>query len=714
MSSRAYALSRSFPTVLHISDDQSATWTDLTPTGLPTDPSDIKDINVGYYNAYRLLVCGYNGVGVRISNDAGVSFTTVPGSTVFNFDKVIVQDSNLLWAFGDTILRSLDGGVTWINTGVSPVTLYGAPGAKVTAVFVEDGEPATIYIAINEKTFYSNGSINNVWTSIESELQVPAGDVITSIYTNTGQITIVCSNGVYHRTSSLVFPYHTWTSPFILGYSPPYSNYISGISGGGSDIALIDAYGNIYQGTGSGGVWNPIPSSTITYTGTPPLNQRMVRYGNSRLIIYTDSPGKLYESTDNGGTVSLIDSFPGAVIGLTRSINVNCLQCPQKWELYEDDPNLNTCIPTDPPDSATCPNGYTYNSATQQCVSNIDSSTIPAQLPYNTTLCSPINPTLNGGVGGYTCYYTYLINPCGYELTPCSGSSEPILTDTDLSDYLAANQIITIQGSELCYTITQLPDGIYPNYTDVIVDQVFDDCSFCQPKYPLYNCNDISIVIYTQTDVAQYIGQTISVEEYPNECWQVGPEGPFGNQNVIPVTVTNSYETCLECNPIKYQLINCLNNESFIVSDSELADYLGKVIRVEGIPGICFTVETDVCDCVQINTSTGGSYNASTITTINGRNAYVYVIPCLDKPCPPETGTFTILWNPDVSQWQVVSQTGVVLAYNPIDTPCPIGSYWIMSEASPLDDFIITGCYDVIYDITVENSFPNCDYCVNC
>lgn len=707
MSSRAYALSKSFPTVLHVSDDQGTTWSDITPSGLPIDPSNIKDINVGYYNSYRVLVCGYNGVGVRISNNAGTSFTTVPGTTGFNFDKVLIQDSNLLWAFGDVIFRSVDGGLTWINTNVSPVTLYGSAGARVTSVFCEEGEPATVYMAINEKCFLTNGNINNVWTSTNSESVVPSGDIITSIYVNTGRIAVVCSNGVYHRSASITPPYYTWSNPLTLGYLPPYSNYMSGRSAGGSLVALIDAYGNIYEGTGSGITWNPVPVNTITFTASPPLNQRIVRYGNTRLLIYTDSPSKIYESVDNGTTVTLVDTFSSDVIGLSRAIEVDCLECGVKWELDENNPLLNTCIPVDPPSLNLCPFGYTYDSLLNQCVSNIDSSVIPPQLPYSSELCTPVDPTLYNGAGGYDCSYVYNINPCGYQLDPCTGSSEPILTDTNLSTYLTENKIIQIQGSDLCYTISQLPDGIYSNYASVVVTETFDDCIACSPKYPLYNCTDITVVVYTQSDLSEYVGQTVQLSEYPNDCWQVGPLAPHPNQDVVAVTVNNSFESCILCNPTKYQLGNCFNDTNFIISDSDLEAVLNKTISIVGYPGLCFSVGSPTCECIKISGDLGAGPFTTTVQAtgiiLNNRNQYAFT---------NGGNTYFLNWNDTTSRWELNNQTtSTLVGYSGADIDCPYTSYWVN-----IPSFSIESCSTVIYDVTVDTIYPDCECCItkNC
>ena len=299
---------------------------------------------------------------------------------------------------------------------------------------------------------------------------------------------------------------------------------------------------------------------------------------------------------------------------------------------------------------------------------------------------------------------TYLpYRSCCYILTDCSDNENIINTSAILEEYL--NKVVKIEGYDECWfvSVDTAPCAV-PN--PVVVTEVFDECTICLPSYILYNCNDVNTVIYTETNLQSSLGDTIKINEYPTECWQVGPN-PERLQPLQVVTPSGeSFASCLECNPIKYQLVNCLNNESFIVSNSELANYLGKVVRVEGIPGICFTVQTDLCDCVIVETRLQ-NYTANKISELNGRNVYTFIESVSGDQ-------ITLLWSSDDSQWQFLDETGAVLSYSTIDTPCPIISYWITEETSPIQNMIVRGCYDVIYDITVENSFPNCDYCVNC
>jgi hypothetical protein len=299
------------------------------------------------------------------------------------------------------------------------------------------------------------------------------------------------------------------------------------------------------------------------------------------------------------------------------------------------------------------------------------------------------------------CTEIYLIPPCCYELTDCDGSAQSIITQTDLSDYVG--QVIKIQGSELCWEITAYND-ICPDNQDVIVTGSFASCALCSPKHGLYNCKDQDTVIYTQTDLSLYVGQTIQIAEYPNECWQVGPLSAFEDP-AVDVTLQESFLTCAECDKPKYQLTNCLNDEAVVITDSDLSAYLNKVINVDGLPGICFSVSDVKCDCIKVTTNVN-TYTSTSTTTINGRNQYFIDLG---------TEVLTLAWDTADSRWEIFNpDTDTLYAYSTIDVVCPFISYWILTEDAPFTNIIVSYCIDELTNITAGESFTTCEQCVNC
>ena len=301
------------------------------------------------------------------------------------------------------------------------------------------------------------------------------------------------------------------------------------------------------------------------------------------------------------------------------------------------------------------------------------------------------------------CTEQYLVPACCYELTDCNGSVESIITQTDLSDYVEGNQIIKIEGSDVCWEITAL-NTICPDNQDVIVSEAFSSCETCGPKHALYNCKDQDTIVYTQTDLSLYVGQTIQIEEYPGECWQVGPLTVF-EQPAVPVTFSEAFETCVECDLPKYQLTNCLNDEAVVITDSDLSAYLNGVVNVTGLPGLCFSVTDVKCDCIKVTTNVD-TYTSISTTVINGRKQYFIDLGA---------ETVTLAWDNAAGQWKIFNpDTNTLYAYTTIDIVCPFTSYWILTEDAPFTNIVVSYCIDELTSINVGESFTTCEQCVNC
>jgi hypothetical protein len=299
------------------------------------------------------------------------------------------------------------------------------------------------------------------------------------------------------------------------------------------------------------------------------------------------------------------------------------------------------------------------------------------------------------------------LEQCQFRLIDCLDIQAPIVTDADLQTYFDDANIITIVNSDTCWEIEKL-DQTLPNPQSIIVDEVFGECLECLPSSKLFNCADITNIIYSSTDLSAYTGKTIQVQEYPGECWQVGP-----NDDLVyvpePLTIEGQpYDTCEECNPTKYQLTNCLNGDSFIITDSELSAYTGRAIRAVNVPGLCFFVTSPpACLCIEVSVN-GTVYQATASPDLwEGKNLYLFQTTTLDN--------LGIAWNIEENYWDFFDQdTLETYAYNTLDTPCPFGSNWTIEEGSPFIINYVTYCYDEIYDIDVEQDFVSCEACINC
>jgi hypothetical protein len=304
------------------------------------------------------------------------------------------------------------------------------------------------------------------------------------------------------------------------------------------------------------------------------------------------------------------------------------------------------------------------------------------------------------------CLESLTVVPCCYELADCKGSAQDIITQVDLSEYIG--KVVKIQGSDVCWTVTKL-DDICPISTVITVTESFDECYLCDPSYALYNCKDTDVVIYTTQDLEADLAKTVQVSEYPGECWQVGPNTKTVFTPEV-VNITEEFQSCAVCNPPLYQLNNCFNDESFILTDSDLLQLIGKTISIKGYPGLCFTVTEPTCQCLSITLVIGEDtetfiVNAST-ALVNGRYQYVFSFSGIN---------YFIAWNTGLTRWELYnSNTSTLLAYSPVDLKCIYTSYWVIVTA--IDSVVTASCSDTLYDIVVDEVFPDCECCItkNC
>jgi hypothetical protein len=150
-------------------------------------------------------------------------------------------------------------------------------------------------------------------------------------------------------------------------------------------------------------------------------------------------------------------------------------------------------------------------------------------------------------------------NPCCYDLLDCATGLIVYTVNTfDLGyDPLAqyVGQVINIEGTDECLfvEVTQTCTNSTPFPLDSALNiTVYEDgCQECEqaegsnPCYKLLNCDNQN-VLYTRLNLLSYIGQTVTLNEYPEMCWQVLQSnicpGPFVYITLGPDT----YKDC-EC-----------------------------------------------------------------------------------------------------------------------------------------------------------------------
>ena len=212
---------------------------------------------------------------------------------------------------------------------------------------------------------------------------------------------------------------------------------------------------------------------------------------------------------------------------------------------------------------------------------------------------------------GFTQFYGDCINdecPSFYLLTDCSDNTNTFCSNSTSLDPYADNEIaVTLFGEAYtgkCWTITTITECETP--VSVTVNQIFPEgCLDCLNQfvinYELVNCEDGSI-IYTSTDLSEYVEQVVQLEVYGNECWFVRVL-----DSQIPsdttVNVSESFATCPECTSSYFLLEDCntLSSTEPIVTITDLSQYVGQVITLLTCPEICWTVsETDYSPDYQV------------------------------------------------------------------------------------------------------------------
>ena len=124
---------------------------------------------------------------------------------------------------------------------------------------------------------------------------------------------------------------------------------------------------------------------------------------------------------------------------------------------------------------------------------------------------------------------------------------------------------------------------------DITIIQEFSSCETCEPviAYKLQNCEKIYEVQYTTQDLSAYVNQVVETD-----C------GCFTVQqiNYIPpsetlIVIENGFKTCNDCLSTFYRLVDCSGESGDIVTRTNLADYVGQVIKIENCD-TCWEVST--------------------------------------------------------------------------------------------------------------------------
>jgi len=127
-----------------------------------------------------------------------------------------------------------------------------------------------------------------------------------------------------------------------------------------------------------------------------------------------------------------------------------------------------------------------------------------------------------------------------YKLQNCEKIYEVQYTTQDLSKYVGG----VIETDCACWTVIPI-NFIPPSTTLVVIDYKFKTCNDCLSIfYRLIDCAGEVADIVTTTDLSEYIGSVIKIENC-DTCWQIKTTREF--DIISDVVVTTSYAGCIEC-----------------------------------------------------------------------------------------------------------------------------------------------------------------------
>ena len=145
-------------------------------------------------------------------------------------------------------------------------------------------------------------------------------------------------------------------------------------------------------------------------------------------------------------------------------------------------------------------------------------------------------------------------------------------------------------------------------------------------SYKLSDCANASNIIYTSTDLSDYVNQVVEID-CPG-CWYV-EEFNLQPPTDLAVVVSNVFIDCQTCEQEYWRLTDCAGIEEDIITITDLSLYQDKVITLTWCPKICWSI-----------TSTRETTN-STIVFVE--NEYDLCLDCITDVNPCICSTITNL-----------------------------------------------------------------------
>lgn len=214
----------------------------------------------------------------------------------------------------------------------------------------------------------------------------------------------------------------------------------------------------------------------------------------------------------------------------------------------------------------------------------------------NSIICSSIYPVVTSPAYS-TLYGNVIINQSGpcidgecavdcYDLVNCETGEVIHSIQEILFTYYQLNQIVTLDGYDGCWTISEGEECDCP--VDVTVLTTFDSCTDCVGviAYRLQGCDNPADIKYTTSDLSQHVDRVIEID---CGCYIVELI-TYRPPTDIPITVLYSFDDCIKCKTKYFKLTDCSDSSVILYTDTDLTSYISQVVKITNCDN-CWQVE---------------------------------------------------------------------------------------------------------------------------
>lgn len=329
----------------------------------------------------------------------------------------------------------------------------------------------------------------------------------------------------------------TWTAPS----SFPNTGSLRAVHFLTPLIGVVGYEANVFKTTDGGITWTPL-NSNLPLTSTVPgviAQINGIHIDQTQQIIVVHGNTNIWRSTDGGSTFTVVYTYVHVVGSGSGNIFIaggRHLTWYSDYELWGTGDFSEMVQSTN--------GGASWTLLRTSFPSLTPSATLAAHFHTTTDGFYSINEKLfvssNGGTTGtqtdtlgntdfqINAVWTSVPGPC-YNLIACGGRPFPLLVSNDLS--LLIGQVVMVDDA--CYTV-QLAQSCQGSVLITTPITSFPDCCSCNPPtcYELRDCTGETPVIVTNTNLANYVGQTVKVCDF-----QAGLVLSINHTNVINCTV---------------------------------------------------------------------------------------------------------------------------------------------------------------------------------